>query len=59
MTKPTREWCSKERTFIKDTTKKRIRCEKCGRLLVVITNGWGEEPVGAQFIGPHKGKYNA
>ena len=57
MTKPIREWCKQERTFLEeDTTKKRVRCKDCGRLLVVITNGWGEEPVGAQFIGPHKGK---
>ena len=57
--KTTREWCKKSRTIIEKTTKKRIPCKLCGRLLTVITNGWGEEPVGEQSIGPHKGKYNA
>ena len=58
MTKPTREWCKQERTILTEkTTKKRIRCKDCGRLLVVNTNGWGEEPVGEQYIAAHKGKY--
>jgi len=61
MTKPTRDWCSTERLWIpkmEKTSKKKIRCKKCGRLLQVNTCGWDDGIHDQeQYLAPHKGKY--